>query len=99
MSLTTKNNYIHKNQIFHITRHLNGTLHFISCLKKDIIKGASATRVKPSAAGTLHFISCLKKDIIKGASATRVKPSAAGTEYTQFPAGFTPNKMPRKSIK
>ena len=68
----TKNNYIHKNQIFHITRHLNDTLHFISCLKKDMIKGASATRVKPSA---------------------------AGAEYTQFPASFTPNKMPRKSIK
>ena len=47
----TKNNEIHKNQLFDITRHLNGTLNFIyfeSCLKK--IKGASATRVKPSAA-------------------------------------------------
>ena len=72
MSLVTKNNYIHKNQIFDIPRNFNGTLHFISCLKKDIIKGASATRVKPSA---------------------------AGTEYTQFPASFTPNKMPRKTIK
>ena len=68
----TKNNYIHKNQIFVITRHFNGTLHFFSCLKKNIIKGASATRVKPSA---------------------------AGTEYTQFPASFTPNKMPRKTTK
>ena len=51
----TKNNDIHKNQLFDISKHFNGTLHFIyfeSCLKKDIIKGASATRVKPSAAVT-----------------------------------------------
>ena len=75
----TKSNYIHKNQIFDITRHFNGTLHFISCLRKDIIKGASATRVKPSAAGTeytqnIHI-------------------------YTLNIHSFTPNKMPRKSIK
>ena len=51
----TKNNDIHKNQLFDITKHFNGTLRFIyfeSCLKKDIIKGASATRVKPNAAVT-----------------------------------------------
>ena len=71
----TKNNDFTKNQLFVLTMHFNGTLHFI------------------------YLYSCLKKDIIKGASATMVKPSAAGTEYTQFPASFTPNKMPRKSLK